>query len=142
MGIHLSSFLEAQEADYAVALSEIRSGRKRGHWMWYIFPQVAGLGLSEVSAYYAIKDLDEAREYLSDTVLGRRLREISKALLLLREDDALKIFGSPDNLKLRSSMTLFAQAEKTNDNVFRDVLDRFFDGKADSRTLEILGIAD
>src|ERR1700733_8570702 len=100
----LERFVKAQERDYAVALSEIKSGRKCSHWMWYIFPQVAGLGFSEMSRYYGIKDLHEAAEYLAHPLLGKRLMEIASALLELPGNDATAIFGSPDDLKLHSSM--------------------------------------
>jgi|SRR6185503_11173689 len=130
-------FVKAQEHDYAVALSELRNGRKRGHWMWYIFPQIAGLGFSDMSRHYAIKDLQEATAYLSHPVLGKRLAEISAALLSLPGNDARAIFGSPDDLKLRSSMTLFALVPAA-DPVFETVLKKFFDGQKDLSTLQLL----
>jgi uncharacterized protein (DUF1810 family) len=133
----LQRFLDAQEEDYAVALAEIKNGRKQSHWMWYIFPQIAGLGLSETSRFYAIKNIEEAGEYVKHEILGPRLMEISRALLLLPGDDAKKIFGSPDDLKLRSSMTLFASLPDA-DAVFQAVLDKFFKGVKDGRTLEII----
>ena len=106
----LNRFLSAQRRDYAAALREIRSGRKRSHWIWYIFPQVAGLGMSSTSQFYAISGLDEARAYLSEPTLRAHLLEISGALLALEESDPTAVFGFPDDLKLRSSMTLFAAA--------------------------------
>jgi uncharacterized protein (DUF1810 family) len=133
----LDRFIEAQKPDYSIALAEIKQGRKRSHWMWYIFPQIRGLGFSETSTYYAIKDLDEAKQYLQHPVLGKRLIEISKALLENEENDATKIFGTPDDLKLRSSMTLFA-AVPNADPVFQAVLNKFFEGKQDSKTLSII----
>jgi len=134
----LQRFLDAQEKDYAVALSEIKNGRKKSHWIWYNFPQIKGLGFSETSRFYAIKDLQEAEAYLSHPVLGERLIQISNALLELAEDDANKIFGSPDDLKLTSSMTLFASIDNKN-QVFSKVLDKFFNGERDIKTLQILG---
>ena len=104
----LDRFLTAQRRDYAAALREIQNGRKRSHWIWYIFPQVAGLGMSSTSQYYAISGLDEARAYLREPTLRAHLLEISSALLALDESDPTAVFGFPDDLKLRSSMTLFA----------------------------------
>ena len=134
----LQRFLDAQEKDYAVALSEIKNGRKKSHWIWYNFPQIKGLGFSETSRFYAIKDLQEAEAYLQHPVLGERLIQISNALLELPENDANKIFGSPDDLKLKSSMTLFASIDNKN-QVFSKVLDKFFNGERDIKTLQILG---
>ncbi|WP_210490293.1 DUF1810 domain-containing protein [Rufibacter aurantiacus] len=133
----LQRFLSAQEEDYEVALSEIRKGRKHSHWMWYIFPQIRGLGFSETSNFYGIKDLKEAEAYLKHPVLGSRLVQICEALLKLEENNAHRIFGSPDDLKLKSSMTLFAALPDTNP-VFREVLQKFFHGKQDEKTLQLL----
>jgi uncharacterized protein (DUF1810 family) len=133
----LERFKEAQARDYNNALSEIKSGRKRGHWMWYIFPQIAGLGMTDISRHYAIKDIQEATDYLMDQELGFGLTEICKALLQLESNDANAIFGSPDDLKLRSSMTLFDAVPATFP-VFKQVLDKFYDGIPDPRTLAIL----
>jgi uncharacterized protein (DUF1810 family) len=105
---NLKRFLDAQAGDYATALAEISNGSKRSHWMWYIFPQIDGLGYSEMAKRYAISDLPEAAGYLAHPVLGPRLVEISKALLTLPGNNATAVMGSPDNLKLRSSMTLFS----------------------------------
>jgi len=135
----LERFLQAQEGDYAAALAEIRAGRKRSHWIWYIFPQLKGLGRSMTAEYYGIRDLAEAREYLAHPVLRQRLIEISEALLGLPSNDADEVMGFPDNLKLRSSMTLFALADPSCP-VFRQVLDKFFGGQPDERTKELLGI--
>ena len=135
----LERFLQAQEGDYAAALAEIRAGRKRSHWIWYIFPQLKGLGRSMTAEYYGIRDLAEAREYLAHPVLRQRLIEISEALLGLPSNDADEVMGFPDNLKLRSSMTLFALADPSCP-VFRQVLDKFFGGRPDERTKELLGI--
>ena len=136
MAADLSRFLKAQEQDYEQALREIRSGRKRSHWMWYIFPQIQGLGFSPTAQYYAIRDLQEARDYLAHPVLGARLKEISSALLDLNGLSASEIFGYPDDLKLRSSMTLFRMAD-LNEPVFLEVLEKYYDGKPDARTVEL-----
>ncbi len=134
----LQRFLDAQATDYAPALAEIKNGRKRSHWMWYIFPQIQGLGFSEISKHYAIRDAAEAEAYSKHPVLGQRLREISGELLKLGSHNASNIFGSPDDLKLRSSMTLFA-ALPGADPVFQQVLDTFFAGASDAQTLRRLG---
>ncbi|MDF2432849.1 MAG: hypothetical protein JWP44_2480 [Mucilaginibacter sp.] len=133
----LKRFVDAQETDYPVALAEIKNGRKRSHWMWYIFPQIQGLGFSETSRFYAIKDINEAQEYLKHPVLGSRLISICKALLQLESNNATAIFGSPDDVKLKSSMTLFAALPGT-DPVFESVLEKYFDGSKDIKTLQII----
>lgn len=130
-------FLDAQQRDYATALSEIKAGRKRSHWIWYIFPQIGGLGYSEMSKRYAIKDLPEAIAYLAHPVLGKRLIEIAAALLELKSISASGVMGSPDDLKLRSSMTLFAQVPGA-DPVFETVLKKYFKGEMDKATLKLL----
>lgn len=136
----LSRFLNAQRDDYAVALQEIRKGHKVNHWIWYIFPQIAGLGSSYYSTFYAISELDEAKAYLSEPTLRAHLLEISEALLTLQTCDPVAVMaGYTDAMKLRSSMTLFAAAEPSC-AVFRQVLDKFFSGKPDDRTLSILGL--
>jgi len=134
---NLGKFLKAQETDYAIALSEIKDGKKRSHWMWYIFPQIQGLGFSETSKYYAIKDIAEAQSFLNHPVLGDRLVAICQALLNLKENNANKIFGSPDDVKLKSSMTLFTALSET-DPVFQLVLDKFFHGEKDKVTLQLI----
>jgi len=134
----LARFIEAQEETYPVALAEIKSGRKRTHWMWYIFPQLAGLGRSATSRFFGLEDLAEARAYLDHPVLGRRLLEITGELLTLNKTDAREIFGRPDDLKLKSSMTLFDVAAESHDNVFAKVLGKFFDGLRDEATLELI----
>ena len=136
---NLNRFLEAQETDYAAALAEIKRGRKLTHWMWYIFPQIAGLGFSSTSKFYAIEDAAEAESYLAHPVLGARLLEISNALLEVEDKTAHQIFGSPDDVKLKSSMTLFDALKNTNP-VFQKVLDKYFDGAKDARTLELIGV--
>ena len=135
----LDRFLDAQRGDYAVALAEVRRGRKTSHWMWYIFPQIAGLGQSSTARYYSIRDLEEAREYYAHPVLGQRLREISGALLELRGSDPVAVFGGIDSMKLKSSMTLFAVAAP-DDPLFRQVLDKYYGGEQDTLTLRILGL--
>ena len=137
MDNNLERFLIAQQTYYQTALQEIKSGKKRSHWMWFIFPQIAGLGYSETARYYAIKDLDEAKAYMEDYTLGTNLIEISQALLEIKSNDADEVMGRPDNLKLKSSMTLFALA-KPECEVFQKVLDKFFHGERDQRTVEIL----
>ncbi|MVN75005.1 DUF1810 family protein [Hymenobacter sp. HMF4947] len=133
----LKRFVDAQATDYPQALAEIKNGRKRSHWMWYIFPQIQGLGFSETSRYYAIKDRAEAASYLAHPVLGSRLIEICQALLGLPESNTNRVFGSPDDLKLKSSMTLFAAVPGANP-VFEAVLTKFFAGTTDGKTLQIL----
>ena len=137
MAADLSRFLKAQERDYAQALREIQSGRKRSHWMWYIFPQIQGLGFSSTAQFYAIENLQEAKDYLAHPVLGARLKEISSALLQLDGLTASEIFGYPDDLKLRSSMTLFRLAD-LDCEVFQAVLDKYYDGEADNKTIRIV----
>ena len=134
----LDRFLDAQRGDYAAALAEVRRGRKTSHWMWYIFPQIAGLGQSSTARYYSIRDLEEAREYYAHPVLGQRLREISGALLVLRGSDPVAVFGGIDSMKLKSSMTLFAVAAP-DDSLFQQVLDKYYGGEQDALTLRILG---
>ena len=132
----IDRFLEPQKSSYAIALEEVRNGRKVSHWMWYIFPQLRGLGQSNVAWYYGIEDLDEAKAYLDHPVLGQRLREITQTALGLSETDPMKIFGWPDYMKFRSCMTLFAQV--SGDNLFTKALEKFFDGQEDFMTLELL----
>lgn len=134
----LSRFIKAQERDYETALAEIRSGRKRSHWIWYVFPQIAGLGMSSTAQFYSIKDLDEAKDYLDNPYLRSNLIEISEALLGLDCSDPDYVFGYPDNLKVRSSMTLFKYASEGKHPVFQQVLDKFYDGADDWRTQELL----
>jgi uncharacterized protein (DUF1810 family) len=133
----LKRFTDAQENSYAMAFSEIQQGRKQSHWMWFIFPQIAGLGFSETSRYYAIKDLQEAAGFLNHPVLGSRLINISRELLKLKSNDAHRVFGSPDDLKLKSSMTLFSMLPEA-DPVFQTVLEKFFNGEKDIKTLRLI----
>ncbi len=134
---NLTRFIEAHRQSYQSALSEIQKGRKTSHWMWYIFPQLLGLGHSPISRYFAIKDLEEAEAFLRDPYLGGNLLEICHTLLDLHTDNAAEVFGKPDDLKLRSSMTLFSLMDGS-DPVFQDVLDKFFGGRRDLKTLELL----
>jgi uncharacterized protein (DUF1810 family) len=129
----------AQDAGgtYGHALAELRSGMKRSHWMWFVFPQLAGLGRSETARKYAISSLDEARAYIRHDVLGPRLREVAAAVASLEGRSAVQIFGSIDARKLHSSMTLFGLAAP-GESVFRDVLDRYFDGREDAGTGQLL----
>lgn len=136
-GYNLERFIDAQQSDYATALSEIKNGRKRSHWMWYIFPQIKGLGFSPTSQRYAIKDIHEAQAYLTHPVLSKRLIDISNELLKLQTDNATSVFGSPDDMKLRSSMTLFAEVPGA-DSVFKKVLEKYFRGESDQLTLKQL----
>lgn len=133
---NLQRFIDAQEPKYESVVQELRNGMKRGHWMWYIFPQLAGLGMSSTSQTYAIKSLDEATMYHDHAVLGSRLQTCTRLVIDVKGRTTKEIFGYTDNLKFRSSMTLFDCA--TNDNLFRDALVKYFNGEADPRTLEIL----
>lgn len=132
----LERFLKAQERDYATALNEIKNGRKTSHWIWYIFPQIAGLGFSSTSKYYSIKDKNEAIEYLNNKILRNRLIEICEALLSLESNDATYVMGYPDDLKLKSSMTLFN--EVSDIDIFKKVLDKFYNGEKDEMTISLL----
>jgi uncharacterized protein (DUF1810 family) len=133
----LNRFVQAQAADYEQALSEIRGGRKRSHWMWYIFPQYQGLGFSSTSRRYAIKSLAEAEAYLSHPVLGPRLLECAEAAIGLEAESAFQVFGSPDDMKLQSSATLFAYVSPPG-SVFARLLDKYFQGERDDNTLRLL----
>ena len=136
----LNRFVRAQAEDYERALAEIRSGRKRSHWMWYIFPQIAGLGFSSMSQRYSIKSLAEARAYLEHLQLGHRLVECAEAALNVEGRSALEIFSSPDDMKLKSCATLFASVSPP-DSVFARLLDKYFQGERDGKTLQLLGTA-
>ncbi|HEU4620054.1 MAG TPA: DUF1810 domain-containing protein [Gammaproteobacteria bacterium] len=133
----LDRFVRAQERSYEQALAEIRSGRKRSHWMWYVFPQYAGLGFSSTSKLYAIKSVPEAEAYLRHSVLGPRLTECAEALLGIEGRSAFEIFGSPDDMKLRSSATLFAAVSPPG-SVFERLLDKYFGGERDEKTLRLM----
>ena len=134
----LERFVAAQDGVYDGALAELRAGRKTGHWIWFVFPQVAGLGRSEMSRIYSIGSLAEARAYLAHPVLGPRLREAAAAVLATHGRSADEILGSIDAVKLRSSMTLFLRADP-DEPAFRAVLDRLYDGRPDAATDAIVG---
>jgi uncharacterized protein (DUF1810 family) len=133
----LARFVQAQERDYEQALSEIRIGRKRSHWMWYIFPQFDGLGVSSTSRLYAIKSVAEAEAYLRHPVLGPRLLEIARATVEVEGRSAFEVFDTPDDMKLQSCATLFAGVSPAG-SVFHQLLDRYFGGAPDDRTLGLL----
>ncbi|WP_336921673.1 DUF1810 domain-containing protein [Aquipuribacter sp. SD81] len=139
MADDLGRFVDAQDTGgtYEQALAELRAGRKRSHWMWFVFPQVAGLGRSSTAQHYAVAGLVEAREYLAHPVLGPRLREAAGAVADGPTPDPVSLLGDVDALKLRSSMTLFAHAAP-DEPVFRRVLDRLYGGEEDERTLDLL----
>jgi uncharacterized protein (DUF1810 family) len=132
---NLDRFVEAQAGSYDTALQEIRSGAKRSHWMWYVFPQIAGLGRSAMARRYAISDLAEAEAYLAHPVLGDRLREITQTLQAFPYTDPERLFGGIDAMKLRSSLTLFARADKDSNGLFQQALDRWFGGDQDEATV-------
>ena len=133
----LNRFIKAQTPIYTAALAELAAGCKRSHWMWFVFPQIDGLGFSETTKRYSIKSLAEARAYLAHPVLGMRLIECARTLLALKGRTALEIFGRPDDTKLQSCMTLFAAISPAA-SVFADVLDSYFRGKHDPRTVELI----
>lgn len=133
----LIRFLEAQEKDYEIALEEIKNGKKESHWIWYVFPQLRGLGNSYMSEIYGIESIVEARDFTFDEILGPRLIEITSELLKLSTNNIADVMPYPDDLKLRSSMTLFAEARPDLD-IFQKVLDKFYEGKRDNLTIEKL----
>jgi uncharacterized protein (DUF1810 family) len=133
----LTRFLEAQNQMYLKALAEIQNGKKQSHWMWFVFPQIKGLGFSETAKFYGIADMEEATAYLAHPVLGKHLVEISQALMQIENLTATEIFGTPDDMKLRSSMTLFSKVENA-DPVFSKVLEKYFEGMQDTYTEELL----
>jgi len=135
----LARFVQAQDGMFDIALSEIRKGRKISHWMWYIFPQLRGLGQSEMAMQYGITGVDEARAYLTHELLGNRLISICEAVLAVEGKSAFEIFGEPDDMKLRSCATLFAQVSNA-DSVFHRIIDKYFDGQFDQRTTKLLGL--
>ncbi len=133
----LNRFLEAQKRDYTIALNEIKCGRKYSHWIWYIFPQLAELGNSSTAKYYGINGIDEAAAYLNHSILSERLIEISTALLTLKSSNPTDILGAPDDMKVRSCMTLFSYV-RPDIAVFQAVLDKFYNGALDGRTTDLL----
>ncbi len=134
---NLNRFLEAQETKYNDALSEIKNGRKLTHWMWYIFPQIAGLGLTNFNVFYAIQNKEESTQYLNHPILGKRLIEITKVVIEINSKTALEIFGKPDERKLKSSMTLFSILNNPNP-IFQQVLDKYYKGMKDENTLKLI----
>lgn len=134
---NLNRFLNAQQNTYQQALAEIKNGQKESHWMWFIFPQIAGLGFTDYNIFYAIKNIEEAQAYYNHPILGKRLIEISAAIQLVQNKTALEILGKPDTRKLKSCMTLFNQLPYANP-IFQKVLNKYYQGKQDERTLEIL----
>lgn len=137
----LKRFENAQASVFDAVLDELGSGRKRSHWMWFVFPQLRGLGRSPTAEFYGLASLDEARAYLAHPILGDRLRLVTKKLLAVDGASAHDIFGSPDDLKLHSSLTLFDVAGGGKEPVFKEALARFFHGKPDNRTLDLLASA-
>ena len=136
----LDRFVEAQQGMYEQARAELAAGEKRSHWMWFIFPQIAGLGLSDMAKFYAIHSLDEAKAYLEHPVLGPRLRECTGLVNAVKGKTLRAIFGTPDDLKFHSSVTLFAQAESDQESAFAKALQRYFDGKPDKATVTRLHV--
>ena len=136
----LIRFLDAQDEIYDRVVEELTIGRKRTHWMWFIFPQIAGLGRSTVAQHYAIRDLDQARRYLADPILGDRLRQVVKLMIDQKRKSAIEILGSPDDLKFRSCLTLFREAasEDSDRTLFSTALNQFYHGQRDDRTLKLL----
>ena len=139
MAFDLDRFVTAQSAVFASVLTELEAGRKRTPWMWFIFPQLRGLGSSPTAAFYAIGALDEAQAYLEHPILGNRLVRCTEAVLSVQGRSLHAIFGSPDDMKFHSSMTLFAQVAHPSAGLFRGALDRYCDGIMDERTLALLG---
>lgn len=136
---NLERFVTAQSDTFHIALAELQAGHKQRHWMWFIFPQLRGLGLSETAKFYGITDLDEARAYLSHPILAPRLDQVTRAVLTSDAQSLRQIFGSPDDLKIHSSMTLFAVASSQKDSPFRAALESWFSGRMDDRSLAIIG---
>jgi uncharacterized protein (DUF1810 family) len=136
----LVRFVTAQDPIYTQVIKELTNGSKRIHWMWFIFPQLTGLGRSATAQSYAIRDLDQAKRYLADPILGARLRQAVRLMMSHKSKSALEILGSPDDLKFRSCLTLFREAASENSDriLFTEALDQFYDGRADARTLELL----
>ena len=135
---NLDRFVAAQEPVFTTALAELKAGRKRSHWMWFIFPQLRGLGHSSMAQFYGISSLDEARAYLAHPILGRRLEVCTEAVLGIGDSTLNAIFGSPDDMKFCSSMTLFSYAAGETHSVFLQALDRYCDGRTDAKTIALL----
>ena len=134
---NLDRFIEAQKEDYSQALKEIKNGKKQTHWIWYIFPQLKDLGISDTAIYYGIESLDEAKEYLKNNYLKHNLLEITQALLDLDSNNPTEILGYPDNLKVKSSMTLFNYADP-NIDLFKKVIDKYYNGEFDINTINFI----
>ena len=134
---NLERFVSRQKDSYNTAYKELSQGMKQSHWMWWIFPQIIGLGMTSISKEYSIKSIEEARAFLDHPYLGKNLKEICKVMLHIESNDASHVMGYPDDLKLCSSMTLFIEADP-EERLFQQVLDKFFNGRKDSRTLDIL----
>ena len=134
---NLERFVSRQKDSYNTAYKELSQGMKQSHWMWWIFPQIIGLGMTSISKEYSIKSIEEARAFLDHPYLGKNLKEICKVMLHIESNDASHVMGYPDDLKLCSSMTLFIEADP-EEKLFQQVLDKFFNGRKDSRTLDIL----
>ncbi len=140
---NLARFLQAQEGDYERALSELRQGQKRSHWIWYIFPQLDGLGFSSTARHYAIKSVEEARAYLDHPILGSRLLKCAEAVYGVEGRSATQIMGSPDDLKLKSCATLFERVSPpnlTSHSIFKQLIQKYYQGERDDKTLALLGI--
>lgn len=136
---NLDKFIEAQQEDYNQALKEIRNGRKLTHWVWYIFPQIKGLGTSDTAIYYSIESLEEAKAYLKNEYLKHNLLEISQALLELNSNNPTEILGYPDDLKVKSCMTLFHYADPSI-TIFKEIIDKFYNGKFDTNTINLINM--
>jgi uncharacterized protein (DUF1810 family) len=134
----LKRFVAAQAPVFQTALGELKAGRKRSHWMWFVFPQLRGLGRSSMAQFYGVGSLDEARAYLAHPLLGTRLKLCTETVLAIKERSLHAIFGAPDDMKFHSSMTLFARAAADDDSAFRRALDRYCEGRMDERTLALL----
>jgi uncharacterized protein (DUF1810 family) len=141
MDADLSRFVKAQNAIYKQVIEELTNGCKQTHWMWFIFPQIAGLGRSPMAQRYAMRDLEQAKRYLADPLLGARLRQVVRLMMDKTTKSALEILGSPDDLKFRSCLTLFREAasDKSDRVLFTEALEQFYRGQPDARTLELLG---
>ena len=137
MKYNIERFIKIQKEDYAMALKEIKNGRKRTHWMWYIFPQLKGLGTSAMAQYYGLENLEEAKEYYNNNYLRKNLLEITKTLLSLDNTNIESILGYPDNLKLLSCMTLFEIVDKS-EKAFSQILDKYYNGKRDTNTIHLI----
>lgn len=133
---NINRFIEAQEDDYQIALKEIRNGRKESHWIWYIFPQLKDLGYSPTAKFFGISNIEEAKAYFDNEILRNRLLEITSELLNLKTTNISEVMGYPDDLKLKSSMTLFYLS--TNNDLFKRVIDKYYDGEMDDKTVAII----